>query len=420
MNSNNDLQMNHKIVRFLEEAKAQSEIILDRLPGLFAIIDANGVVYRGNRKLAEYLDVKFELLAGNIFDRLLEIEHRSDFSIKLMSSLDFSESGIDFECNIIDNNKSKLQHNLNIKPIVNSDYNSTELDLFVITGNDLTEVKKVTEKMSRMESELQTAQAVQNTLFPEPTDYATAKISLAGAYQPASECGGDWWFYNTIGHRIFLWIGDVTGHGVSAALVTSAARAAVSGIEANPLATPSLALKILNKAVFDASKGQKFMSFCVVAIDLKTGVCSYSSAAHELPFLIRGNEGNATRNPHLSYLPSSSSSYLLGQEENAEFVEDEIILEPGDRLFLYTDGITELQNEDGDQWGDRRVRQAIVQCAKENYSKQFIHRFSEMLQNFKKTAELKDDMTFFIFHLINYDSALPKLKSQQTISGTVI
>ena len=70
MNSNRDLQINHKIVRFLEEAKAQSEIILDRLPGLFAIIDANGVVYRGNRKLAEYLNVEFEFLAGNIFDRL--------------------------------------------------------------------------------------------------------------------------------------------------------------------------------------------------------------------------------------------------------------------------------------------------------------------------------------------------------------
>ncbi len=419
MNSNRDLQINHKVVRFLEEAKAQSEIILDRLPGLFAIIDANGVVYRGNRKLAEYLNVEFEFLAGNIFDRLLEIEHRSDFSIKLMSSLDFLEPGIDFECNIIDNNKNKLQHNLNIKPIVNADYSSTELDLFVITGNDLTEVKKVTEKMSRMESELQTAQAVQNTLFPEPTHYSSAKISLAGAYQPASECGGDWWFYNTIGHRVFLWIGDVTGHGVSAALVTSAARAAVSGIEANPLATPALALKILNKAIFDASKGQKFMSFCVVAIDLKTGVCSYASAAHELPFLIRGSPGNPTLNPHLSYLPSSNTSYLLGQEENAEFVEDEIILEPGDRLFLYTDGITELQNEEGEQWGDRRVRQAIVQCATENYSKQFIHCFGQILQNYKKDAELKDDMTFFIFHLINYDAAPPKLKSQHTISGTI-
>ena len=419
MNSNRDLQINHKIVRFLEEAKAQSEIILDRLPGLFAIIDANGVVYRGNRKLAEYLNVEFEFLAGNIFDRLLEVEHRSDFSIKLMGSLDFLEPGIDFECNIIDNNKMKLQHNLNIKPIVNADYSSTELDLFVITGNDLTEVKKVTEKMSRMESELQTAQAVQNTLFPEPTDYVTTKTSLAGAYQPASECGGDWWFYNTIGNRIFLWIGDVTGHGVSAALVTSAARAAVSGIEANPLATPSLALKILNKAVFDASKGQKFMSFCVVAIDLKTGICAYSSAAHELPFLIRGDQGNISKTPHLSYLPSSSSSYLLGQEADAEFVEDEIVLEPGDRLFLYTDGITELESEEGEQWGDRRVRQAIVQCATERCSKQFIQRFGELLQSYKKNAELKDDMTFFIFQLINYDSAPPKLKSQQTISGTI-
>ncbi len=420
MNANKDLQANHKIVRFLEEAKAQSEMVLDALPGVFAVIDMHGVIYRGNGKLAEYLNVDFESLAGNSLTSIINKDQWTLFHNKLMKSKAHLEAGLQFEMEVVDSKKTVYSHILNVRPINNPDYKSTELDLFVVTGSDISEVKRVTEKMSRMEFELQTAKAVQDTLFPEPTEFTSLKISLAGSYQPASECGGDWWFYNTIGGKVFLWIGDVTGHGVSAALVTSAARAAVSGIESNAAITPAAALKILNKAVYDASKGQKYMSFCVVSIDLSNGKCVYSTAAHELPFWIRASNTSGITDYQVTSLPTSNHSFLLGQQESTEFQEDTVTLNQGDRLFLYTDGITELYNEADQLWGERKVRQTILTCARETDSAaKFVYKFNQRINEYKCNAELRDDMTFFVFNLINYDANLPKLTTKQTITGTI-
>lgn len=420
MSANKELHANHKMIRFLEEAKAQSEMVLDALPGVFAVIDKSGRIFRGNAKIADLLNLKFESLAEGRFNQLLTEVNWETFIEKLNESEKCIDQGINFQMELLDSAKVAFDHIINIRPISNLDYKSTALGLFVVTGSDVTEVKKVTEKMSRMEIELQTAKAVQDTLFPEPTEFTSAKISLAGSYQPASECGGDWWFYNTIGNRVFLWIGDVTGHGVSAALVTSAARAAVSGIESNPDVTPSSALTILNKAVYDASKGRKYMSFCVVAIDLKSGACTYSSAAHELPFLIQNLGSDDPKGFDVSYLPTANTSFLLGQQEEATFSEDTIYLKPGDGLFLYTDGITELVNPAGQQWGDRKVRQTILACARETKSAaKFVYKFNDDMHLFRNNAEVRDDMTFFVFNLINYDAAAPKLKSRQTIMGSI-
>ncbi len=420
MNPNKDLQANHRIIRFLEEVKAQSEMVLDALPGIFAVIDKNGIIYRGNAKLASYLNIPFESIAGSLFPSLLTELSWKKFCSYLNESISCLEIGIEFEMDLEDYKKEVFSHLINIRPISNPDYKSTELDLYVVIGSDITDVKKVTEKMSRMEFELQTAKAVQDTLFPEPTEFTSQKISLAGSYQPASECGGDWWFYNTIGNKVFLWIGDVTGHGVSAALVTSTARAAVSGLEMNESMTPASALKILNKAVFDASKGQKYMSFCVVSIDLKNGNCTYSTAAHEMPVLIRSVRNGNIEDFELASLPTIHSTCLLGQEEETQFFEDTIVLMPGDRLFLYTDGITELANESQLLWGERKVLQTVLACAREtDNAAKFVFKFNQRLNEYRNNTELNDDMTFFIFSLANYDSAPPRLKSQQTIVGSI-
>ncbi len=420
MNTHKDLHANHKIIRFIEEAKAQSEMVLDALPGVFAVINKNGQIFRGNLNISNLFGTHFEHLTESRFETLLSASNWNLFLEKVSQSESFLETGVTFQMELLNLQRTVFDFVLNVRPMNNPDYKATQLDLFVVTGNDVTDVKKVIEKMSRMESELRTAKAVQDTLFPEPAEFTNTKISLAGSYQPASECGGDWWFYNTIGNRIFLWIGDVTGHGVSAALVTSAARAAVSGVESNPDITPASALSILNKAVYDASKGKKYMSFFVVAIDLKTGICTYSSAAHELPFVIRSLEKDDPKKFEIKFLPTPATSFLLGQQEVATFSEDTIQLNQGDSLFLYTDGITELTNQNEQQWGDRKVRQALLECAKNTDSApKFVSKFNELLNNFRQNAEIQDDMTFFIFNLIKFDELPPKLKSRQTIIGTV-
>jgi phosphoserine phosphatase RsbU/P len=74
----------------------------------------------------------------------------------------------------------------------------------------------------RMEGELATVRTVQETLFP-PANTRFGPLCIKGHFEPASECGGDWWSYSRIGNKIFIYIGDATGHGAPAALITSAA-----------------------------------------------------------------------------------------------------------------------------------------------------------------------------------------------------
>ena len=87
---------------------------------------------------------------------------------------------------------------------------------------ELSRLMLATANKARMEAELKTAQAVQETLFPD-NEYNSEKVQICGHYQSASECGGDWWSYTEKNDQIYFWIADATGHGVSAALLTSAA-----------------------------------------------------------------------------------------------------------------------------------------------------------------------------------------------------
>ncbi len=108
---------------------------------------------------------------------------------------------------------------------------------FNIMAAEVSRLLDQTAEKARMESELQTAKTVQETLFPE-TRAKIGPLAIAGYYEPASECGGDWWHYCQIGNKIFLWIGDATGHGAPAALITSAAKSASTIIERLNISPP--------------------------------------------------------------------------------------------------------------------------------------------------------------------------------------
>jgi phosphoserine phosphatase RsbU/P len=268
---------------------------------------------------------------------------------------------------------------------------SSPIDLFIMVGQDLTEIKNIASHMSRMQQELLTAKTVQETLFADP-EFKTIEVAVAGQYLPATECGGDWWYYNVVGDKIYLWIGDVTGHGVAAAMVTSAVRVAVSFIESFPNVKPSEALTFLNRTVFDASKGNKYMSFFAASVDVTTGEMTYSNAGHNWPFLLSG----AGDLKVLTCPPSMN----LGQDKQTNFIDGIIKLKKGDRLFLYTDGVVDLENRDGQLLGDLALRNILKNCStKEGDAVGFIKTLSSQLTQFRDGAGLVDDLTYFLFEL---------------------
>jgi len=252
-----------------------------------------------------------------------------------------------------------------------------------------------TAEKARMQSELATVKTVQETLFP-PSVGAFGSYNIVGYFEPASECGGDWWNYSKVGNKIYLWIGDATGHGAPAALITSAARSAAAIIETFPDVNPAKALEMMNRAIHETSKGQINMTFFIAMIDVDTNVMTYSSASHDPPFLVRPKEGKTLTRRDLLPLVEASGK-RLGELRDSKYENCEVKLEPGDSFIFYTDGIVDLRDPKGNSWGERTFLKTIVECTNEGGSAETkIASFKKKIADFRNDATLIDDITLFV------------------------
>lgn len=265
---------------------------------------------------------------------------------------------------------------------------------FNIMAAEVARLLEQTAEKARMESELQTAKTVQETLFPE-TRSQIGNLSIAGFYEPASECGGDWWHYcKAGGDRVLLWIGDATGHGAPAALITSAAKSASTIIERMNI-SPALALSLLNRSICEVSRGRIMMTFFLASYDPKTCVLTYANASHEAPFLIKKSDQPLKKKDLIPL--NEVVSPRLGQSKDTEYKEHQVQLDPGDIVFFYTDGVPDIRSPSNDAWGEREFIKALIASNKDfpevGVSMQ---RFVSTFQSFRQGTTLPDDVTFFV------------------------
>jgi sigma-B regulation protein RsbU (phosphoserine phosphatase) len=266
-------------------------------------------------------------------------------------------------------------------------------DNFNLMAAEVSRLLQETAQKARMESELQTAKTVQETLFPE-TDATIGPLSISGFYEPASECGGDWWHYCQVGKKIFLWIGDATGHGAPAALITSAAKSASTIIERLNI-TPAQALELLNRSIYDVSKGRIMMTFFLAAYDPDTQELTYANASHEAPFLIKKTEGPLKKKELVPL--NEVNNPRLGQGRETKYKQTTVKLDPDDMVFFYTDGIPEIQNALKVSWGERDFIKAIIAANKDYPSAHdSVARLTQMIQDYRQGEVLIDDVTFFV------------------------
>lgn len=315
-------------------------------------------------------------------------------SLTIILSL-FASSGITQALTQLFNATKKVaEGDFNIRVDVKSNDEVGSLaDNFNIMAAEVSRLLDQTAEKARMESELQTAKTVQETLFPE-TRAKIGPLAIAGYYEPASECGGDWWHYCQIGNKIFLWIGDATGHGAPAALITSAAKSASTIIERLNI-SPSKALELLNRSIYDVSKGRIMMTFFLASFDLETGELVYCNASHEAPFLIKKSDG-ALKKKDLVPL-NEVNNPRLGQARDSVYQQTSIQVDEGDSVFFYTDGIPDIQNPGKEAWGEREFIKALIAANKDfpgvNDS---VDRFVLSFQGHRQGATLVDDVTFFV------------------------
>ncbi len=272
---------------------------------------------------------------------------------------------------------------------------STLTNGFNQMSTEISRLLHETANKARMESELKTAQIVQSTLFPK-NDYESDFIQIKGFYTSASECGGDWWHYFEDENKVWIWIADATGHGAPAALLTSAAKSAVSIIENLNLPLKE-SFEHLNFAICNVSKENMMMTSFVGLIDKKTLEFSYINASHEPSILIK--KSDQISKDSLIFL-NESTNPRLGQSKNSEFKSSHVQLNHGDRIVFYTDGVMDIRNIDAKVYGERSFMKGIVTSYNKSKNlNEFYTDYETSLINFRSNTELIDDVTFCFFEV---------------------
>ena len=191
---------------------------------------------------------------------------------------------------------------------------------------------------------------IQRALLPSTLPQSST-FEIAGAWQPASGFGGDCYDVFTFGPTTLgLSIADVAGKGLPAALLMSSLQAAVRAfaLEASP---PHAICASVNRLLCGQMIAGRFATFCFLRLDREHGVVRYANAGHNPPLLARA-DGSLER--------LTVGGTVLGVFADADYRTGELALRGGDRLLLYTDGISEARNEADDEFGEDRLAELLV------------------------------------------------------------
>ena len=260
----------------------------------------------------------------------------------------------------------------------------------------------------RLELELNVANEVQGSFIPHEYTQAGAMI-LASSYRSASECGGDFWGHYVLAPNIhMLLVGDATGHGIPAALVTAIAYATGHLCSKLPetvhtdFVKPSMVLNLLNKALYDSLKGKLCMTFFACIVDTSSGRITYSNGGHPFPLVIPKNPedsrlktGKRKSKPYIVLNDIKRMGQPLGFDPESVYQDVEQPFVTGDRIVLFTDGIVECFNPEQKQWGMRNLEKSVQKNM--NLSPiLFRDRIMMDMEEFRNDTPLPDDATLVI------------------------
>ena len=199
--------------------------------------------------------------------------------------------------------------------------------------------------------ELEEARRIQRKLLPASLPEIEG-CEIASQWLPASGVGGDCYDAIPFGRsRVGLCIADVVGKGIPAALLMSNLQAAVRAF-ASDAAQPAELCQQVNRILCGRIAEGRFISFFYGRLDMTLGAISYSNAGHYLPCLVR-EDGSVER--------LSAGGPVLGVFSDATYEQAQTHLSSGDRLVLFTDGVTEARNADDEEFGEERLLAAILE-----------------------------------------------------------
>jgi len=250
----------------------------------------------------------------------------------------------------------------------------------------MVELEETCTEKERIESELSVARKIQMGILPRtfPPFPDRPEFDIYATIKPAKEVGGDLYdfFFMDDEHLCFI-IGDVSGKGIPAALFMAVTRTLIKAKTTKGL-TPETVLERVNEDLSLDNVSSMFVTLFLGIINSRTGELEYCNGGHDPPYVLRNN-GDVE-------LLETGSSIALGVMEDFSYQSRRISLHKGDTILLYTDGVTESMDKDGNFFEEKRLEEILWKIRGEP-SKEVCQHILDEVENFAVGAEQSDDIT---------------------------
>ena len=260
-------------------------------------------------------------------------------------------------------------------------------DMFADMKLYMTDLLKVTKEKERIGAELNVATQIQADMLPRifPPFPDRSEFDIYATMQPAKEVGGDFYdFFMLDEDHLGLVMADVSGKGVPAALFMVIAKTLIKN-RAQMGGSPAEVLAYVNEQLCEGNDAELFVTVWFAILELSTGKGIAANAGHEHPVLRRSGGDYEL----VVYRHSPAVATLPG----IRFREHEFELHPGDRVFVYTDGVPEAINEKEEDYGSDRMLAALNSCPPDTPMKETLRLVQEDLDRFAGQMPQFDDVT---------------------------
>ena len=391
----------------LEDLKESNEflnLLLDTINSAVLIADVNLKIYKFNDCFLTLFEDSPKAVAGNGFGRAMGCIHTVDENkacgetshcdncLMRRSLIETVTENVPVDKQrlekvfYINGRPQKKYLEYSTRPISFQGRKMVMVIFYDVTQNESQKIE-LQKKQVQIEKDLEAAAGIQQSLLPDRSS-EISDIKVAWQFEPCREIGGDIFniCYPDEQHTGF-YILDVCGHGVSAALISVAVSQFLRGrrgllVNEYGITSPEAVLNSLNQT-FPFERFDSYFSIIYMIIDHTKSLLTYSCAGHPPPILIHGDETLEVLDQH---------GPVIGLGNDKPFSQEEKILQYGDKILLYTDGILENRNPSDETFGKHRFYEIL-----KKHSHQSIQDLVEAVyitvKNFSKTALPEDDIS---------------------------
>jgi sigma-B regulation protein RsbU (phosphoserine phosphatase) len=376
---------------------------------------ANGIVITNLEGRISFTNPAFTTLTGysaeEVWDKNPSIlksgKHGDEFYKELWETI---QSGQAWSGETINKRKdgSLYTEEMTITPVLSSD---GEIVNYVAIKQDITERKRLEAELEkayeRIKGELDIGHSIQMSMVPQqfPAFPDRKDLAIYATLVPAREVGGDFYdFYFLDDDHFCFVVGDVSGKGVPAALFMAVTQTMIKSRSADDYSSASI-MTYINNELSKGNDASMFVTVFLGVCDMHTGEITYTNAGHNPPYIKR-KDGSVT-------ILDSRHGLVVGAMEDVDYGEDKVTVDPGDMIFVFTDGVTESMNPNQEIFSDEQL-ETLLNESHFTSGENSVQICMQAVRAFENGAEQADDITIMAMEYFG-----PELADQPNILNIV-